>query len=362
MSKIIIASNRLPLQIKIEENKLDIKPSVGGLATGLKSVHQKENSKWVGWTGLIKESIPAKLRKDVIAAAEQEDCVPVELTEDDIEGFYYGFSNKTIWPLFHYFTEFTEFEKNTWETYKKVNQKFADKILEILEDGDKVWIHDYQLLLLPKMLKNKNPNVSIGFFLHIPFPSFEVFRIMPYRKEVLEGMLGSDILGFHTYDYERHFFSSVRRILGYEINFNEINLEDRVVKADSFPMGIDYNKFHETAINQSQKSIKDKSKVQQELDKYLLTTPNFKLILSIDRLDYTKGIANRLYAFEYFLEKYPEFKEKTSLVMLCVPSRSNVEQYQIMKKEVDELVGRINGKYSTINWKPCMVFLQKFPF
>ena len=362
MSKIIIVSNRLPLNIKIENDKLNIEPSVGGLATGMRSVHNAYESKWIGWTGLAKENLNADLRKKVNNAVQEENCIGVPLTNEDVDLYYYGFSNKTIWPLFHYFTEFAEFKNEHWDAYCRVNQKFADVITKNCSKGDIIWIHDYQLLLLPKMIKDKCPDVSIGFFLHIPFPSYEVFRILPWRIELIEGMLGADLIGFHTYDYERHFFSSVRRLLGYEINFNKININTRIVKGDSFPMGIDYDKFHNAAIQHHSKSIRDKSDIQQQLDKHILNTPDIKLILSIDRLDYTKGIAKRLHAFEYFLEKYPEFQGKASLVMLAVPSRANVDQYQRMKSEIDELVGRINGKFATINWSPIWYFYRSFPF
>ena len=362
MSKIIIVSNRLPLQVSIKDEQLEVTPSVGGLATGMRSVHESSNSQWVGWSGLTDEQIPVGLENEVDKAVRKENCVPVSLTEEDIDLYYSGFSNKTIWPLFHYFTQFTEFSQQHWESYKTVNQKFADVIIDMIEDGDKVWVHDYQLLLLPKMIKDKCPDVSIGFFLHIPFPSFEVFRILPWRNELLEGMLGADLIGFHTFDYERHFLSSVRRILGFDASFNEINANGRLIKAESFPMGIDYDRFYDAALNQQRKSIKDRSKIQQELSKYQLTSPEVKLVLSIDRLDYTKGIAHRLRAFEHFLKKYPEFVEKVTLIMLAVPSRANVEHYQIMKSEVDELVGRVNGEYSTINWTPIWYFYRSLPF
>ncbi|MCB2197587.1 MAG: bifunctional alpha,alpha-trehalose-phosphate synthase (UDP-forming)/trehalose-phosphatase [Bacteroidetes bacterium] len=362
MNKIIIVSNRLPLNIKIEDNELNIEPSVGGLATGMRSVHNAYDSKWIGWTGLAEDNLSTVVKKKVELAIDAENCIGVPLTNKDVDLYYFGFSNKTIWPLFHYFTEFAEFKKDHWNAYYEVNQKFADVITKHCKKGDTIWIHDYQLLLLPKMIKDKCPGVSIGFFLHIPFPSYEVFRILPWRTELIEGMLGADLIGFHTYDYERHFFSSVRRLLGYEINFNKININTRIVKADSFPMGIDYDKFHNAAIQHHNKSIQDKSDIQQQLDKHILNTPDIKLILSIDRLDYTKGIAKRLHAFEYFLEKYPEFQGKASLVMLAVPSRANVDQYQRMKSEIDELVGRINGKFSTINWSPIWYFYRSFPF
>jgi len=362
MSRILLVSNRLPLQINISEDELDIKPSVGGLATGMKSIHKDTDSKWIGWTGLTSEELTPGLKKKVNEKISEENCISVDLSSDEVENFYYGFSNKTIWPLFHYFTEFTEYDKNSWATYVKVNEKFAETLTKIIEPGDVIWIHDYQLLLLPKLIKDKFPNNPIGFFLHIPFPSFEVFRILPWRKEILLGLLGADLIGFHIYNYERHFLSSIRRILGYEINFGQINFQNRIVKAESFPMGIDFSKFQSSALNQQQRSVKDRSKVLQDINMRQLMTPHDKLILSIDRLDYTKGIANRLLAFEYFLEKYPQYIEKVSLIMLCVPSRANVDQYQAMKSEIDELVGRINGNYSTINWTPIWYFYRSFPF
>ena len=362
MSKTIIVSNRLPLQLSIEDGKVSSEPSVGGLATGLKSVHRDSNGLWIGWTGLTAEETPQELESEIDKAVKNQQCAAVELTQSDMDGFYYGFSNRTIWPLFHYFMEYAEFDDENWEIYKSVNRKFADVVLENLEEGDNVWVHDYQLMLLPQMIKEKRPDVSIGFFLHIPFPSYEVFRTLPWRDQILKGLLGADLLGFHTYDYERHFLSSVSRILGHEVSFNEITYKDRLVKVDSFPMGIDYEKFSAFAKANYEQTDNTQSELQRRLDLHATATPDAKMILSIDRLDYTKGIANRLKAFEHFLEKYPDYTEKVRLVMLAVPSRSNVPQYQVLKKEIDELVGRINGRFSTVSWTPVWYFYRSMPF
>jgi trehalose 6-phosphate synthase/phosphatase len=362
MSKTIIVSNRLPLQLNIEDDQVQSVPSVGGLATGLKSVHRDSDGVWIGWTGLTQEDIDPKHEKDIEKEVSKHQCAAVRLTNDDMEGYYYGFSNRTIWPLFHYFMEYAEFDDDFWESYKRVNQKFADVVLQNIEEGDTVWVHDYQLMLLPEMIKSQRPDVSVGFFLHIPFPSFEVFRTIPWREEILKGLLGADLLGFHTYDYERHFLSSVSRILGLPVSFNSIALNDRVVTVDSFPMGIDYEKFSAFAkANQQQTNI-TQSELQRRLQHHQEETPDAKLILSIDRLDYTKGIANRIRAFEHFLEKYPDYIEKVRLVMLAVPSRSNVPQYKLLKREIDELVGRINGKFSTVSWTPIWYFYRSLPF
>ncbi|WP_054851483.1 bifunctional alpha,alpha-trehalose-phosphate synthase (UDP-forming)/trehalose-phosphatase [Olleya sp. ITB9] len=361
MNKTIIVSNRLPLQISIEQDQLNVTPSVGGLATGMKSVHADGNGLWVGWTGITDEELDADLKKEVDAKVKDVKCKAVGLTQDDIDQFYLGFSNRTLWPLFHYFLEYTEFEDSQWEAYKRVNQKFAEVVLDTIEDGDTVWIHDYQLLLLPQLIKDVKPEVTIGFFLHIPFPSYEIFRTFPWREELLTGMLGADLIGFHTYDYERHFLSSVKRILRLDVNFNEITYHDRIVKVDSFPMGIDYNKFHDAALEHDNPNT-EISELQKRIDTHLNEDGDKKLILSIDRLDYTKGIPNRIRAFEYFLNKHPEYKEKVRLVMLAVPSRSGVPQYQLLKKETDELVGRINGEFSTVSWTPIWYFYRSLPF
>ncbi|MFW6276007.1 MAG: bifunctional alpha,alpha-trehalose-phosphate synthase (UDP-forming)/trehalose-phosphatase, partial [bacterium] len=363
MERVIIVSNRLPLSIQPEENdEIQVKPSVGGLATGMKSFYKDYDSVWIGWPGLNREEVGPKLEENIRHELDKEKCFPVFLEEELIELYYGGFSNKTIWPLFHYFTQYTEYEKDTWEAYVKVNEIFADNVLQNIKGGETIWVHDYHLLLLPKMIKDKRPDVTIGFFLHIPFPSYEVFRILPWRNQLINGMLGADLIGFHTFDYARHFMSSIRRLLGYDINFNQIDLKTRIAKAEAFPMGIDYDKFHNAAVELTQKSVKDKSKLHKEIEKYFLMSPEQKLILSIDRLDYTKEIPHRLLAFEKFLETYPEYREKITLVMLCVPSRTGVEQYQIMKNEVDQLVGRINGCFGSINWTPIWYFYRSMPF
>lgn len=362
MSKLHIVSNRLPLSIERNENELKLTPSVGGLATGMRSIYKEYGGKWIGWSGIDSDDLTAEDISHIDKKLEAENCLAVQLTREEVTLYYEGFSNNVIWPLFHYFSQFIEYNSTYWEAYKAVNQKFADKTLEILNDGDTLWIHDYQLLLLPEMIKAQKPGVTIGFFLHIPFPSFEVFRTLPWRKGLIRGMLGADLIGFHTYDYERHFFSSVRRLLGYEISFNQIHKEDRIIMGEAFPMGIDYKKFSAKASELFQKTHQEKSELHRELEKYFLVSPDRKLILSIDRLDYSKGIPNRLRAFEIFLERYPEFRSKVSLIMLVVPSRSEVEQYRLLKSEVDELVGRINGRFGGVNYTPVWYFYRSMPF
>ena len=359
MNKTIIVSNRLPLQISIEEDSLIVTPSVGGLATGMKSVHADGNGVWVGWSGINEDELSPELSKKVDSKVRAEKCISVPLTTTDIKEYYEGFSNKTLWPLFHYFMEYSIFQEHEWEAYKRVNLKFAEVVIENLEDGDTVWVHDYQLLLLPHLIKEQRPNTNIGFFLHIPFPSFEIFRTFPKREEILRGMLGADLLGFHTYDYERHFLSSIKRIIRLDVNFNNISFHDRVISVDSFPMGIDYDKFHNAALK-SNNTVREKAALSLQTEGESID--EIKLILSIDRMDYTKGIPNRIKAFEYFLDSFPEYKGKVRLIMLAVPSRSNVSQYKKLKRRTDEFVGRINSKFATLSWTPISYLYRSVPF
>lgn len=362
MKKLIISSNRLPIDVKISDNEITLTPSVGGLATGMKSVYKSYDSVWIGWSGLESDKHSEDILRKTETALLTENCKPIHLTSDEVEQYYYGFTNNTIWPLFHYFGQYTEHDQHQWEAFVDVNQKFADSICEEAKEGDVIWLHDYHLLLVPKMIREKLSNVTIGFFLHIPFPSYEVFRNLPWRNEILQGMLGADLLGFHTFDYERHFLSCVRRLIGYDVDFNKINIENRVAKVDVFPMGIDYDKFNNMAVELQDRSMRDRSKFHQEIDRQSLSSPDRKLILSIDRLDYTKGLPNRLRAFDRFLEIYPEYQKKVILILLTVPSRTSVPQYKLLKSEIDELVGNINGKYGSIDWTPIAYFYRSMPF
>jgi trehalose 6-phosphate synthase/phosphatase len=362
MAKNLIVSNRLPIQVTKLDNYFEFTPTSGGLATGMNSVHQGQESLWIGWPGINNDEIDKKTWGPLKKSLKKEGYFPVSLNHEEIEDFYYGLSNKSLWPLFHYFIEFSVFNEQQWKSYQKVNQKFADAVLNNIEKGDTVWIHDYQLLLCPKMIKDVLPEVTIGFFLHIPFPSFEIFRIFPWREPLLEGMLGADLIGFHTYDYERHFLSSVKRILRKEVSFNRVNLGTREVVVNTFPMGIDYEKFSKAAQTHLDMVADEKSDLKKQLELHKKRAEKGTLILSIDRLDYTKGVVNRIKAFELFLTKYPEYLEKVRLVMLTVPSRSSVSDYQRLKKETDEIVGRVNGKFATINWTPIWYYYRAMAF
>ncbi len=294
MSKTIIVSNRLPVRIEKDEEKLSYKSSEGGLATGLGSIYKEGNNIWIGWPGASFQT--EELKNEVSEGLKAESMRPVFLTEDEVEDFYLGFSNQTLWPAFHYFIQYIDYRDDNWESYCRVNEKFAEAIAQNLEEDDTVWIHDYQLMLVPELLRKSHPNITIGFYQHIPFPSYEVFRTLPWRRELLEGVLGSDYIAFHTYDDMRHFLSSVHRLVGYPYHGSEIQTNNRVVVADSLPMGIDYEKYEENA--------KHPEALERE-KRYRESLGDQRLILSMDRLDYSKGIPRRLEAFDAFSRGLP---------------------------------------------------------
>ncbi len=354
MNRIIFVSNRLPITINKGKEGLEFKPSIGGLATGLTSVHNADNSLWVGWCGKSRQELSAAEVKEISRRLPEEFASrPVFLTEKELEQYYYGFCNRTVWPLFHYFNNHAVYDHRQWQCYQRVNRKFFSQIAEIISEEDTVWIHDYQLMLLPAMVRKEFPKTKIGFFLHIPFPTYELFRLMPWRTEILQGLLGADLIGFHTYDYVRHFLSSVRRLLGHDHNLGYINMRNRLVKADVFPMGIDYQRYQKAHL---------RTEVREEISEVFEKVKDTQVVLSVDRLDYTKGIPARLRSFGEFLRKNPSYRGKVTLIMIVAPSRTEVSTYHELLCEIEELVGHINGKYGTIGWMPVWFFYRSFDF
>ncbi|OIP26258.1 MAG: bifunctional alpha,alpha-trehalose-phosphate synthase (UDP-forming)/trehalose-phosphatase [Dehalococcoidia bacterium CG2_30_46_19] len=357
--RLLVVSNRLPFTVIEKRGRLELTESAGGLVSGLSAYLDSLRGSsfaseyiWVAWPG---SSISDENKEKLKLKLAEFRAYPVFISEDTMEKFYHGFCNKTLWPLFHYFPSYAMYDEDYWLHYKKVNETFCDAITEITKPEDVVWIHDYHLMLLPKLLREKRPNLPIGFFLHIPFPTFEIFRLLPgkWRSEILNGILGADLIGFHTHDYAEYFLRCVLRILGYEHNMGKIITEDRVVKVDTFPMGIDFKKFYDAT---------NSIEVHEERSNLKKSLGVFKVILSIDRLDYTKGIINRLQGYEIFLEKNQKWHGKVILVVVVVPSRIEVEHYRQMKRQIDELVGKINGRFGRIGWTPILYQYRFLPF
>jgi trehalose 6-phosphate synthase/phosphatase len=358
--RLVVVSNRLPFTASGKDDQLVFHASPGGLVSGLEayleSLRQSPSNGdylWVGWPGIeVDESSQEKLR----SKAAKQQAWPVFIDDKTMDGFYHGFCNSTIWPLFHYFPTYAKFAENDWAQYVKVNEIFRDSLLKVLQPNDTVWVHDYHLMLLPRLLRQAMPALTIGFFLHTPFPSYDIFRTLPtrWRRHILEGILGADLIGFHTIDYTQHFLRCLLRILGIENNFGQVIVDgERAARIDTFPMGIDYGQIRDNVKTDS---------VRQEARALRDSVGNVKVILSLDRLDYTKGINHRLKAYATFLERYPQWLRKVVLMLSVVPSRLGSEHYEEMKEEIDKLVGRINGKFGAVEWSPIVYRYRFLPY
>ncbi len=357
--RLLVVSNRLPFTVELEGGEVRSRRTVGGLASGVDGYLRARQEAgggacaWVGWPGAtVGEGDRAAVRSTILA--EHAAC-PVFLDEDEVTGFYDGFCNGTLWPLLHYFPSLVRLEERDWAAYVRVNERFRDAVLEILEPGDTVWVHDYQLMLLPGLLRAARPDVSIAFFLHVPFPAFEVFRILPdaWSRALLHGLLGADVVGFHTLDYVRHFLRCAERLGGIESREGEIRHGSRVTLVDAFPIGIDFGRFAAAA------TLPEVAAAREALREPL---GDRRVVLSVDRLDYTKGILSRLRAFERFLETSPAWLGRVTLVVVAVPSRERVESYQLMRTQIEQSVGRINGRFGSVAWAPVVYQFRALEF
>jgi trehalose 6-phosphate synthase/phosphatase len=348
-SRLIVVSNRLPVTVEEVGGNVDFLPSSGGLATGLNSIREKISS-WVGWPGQVSQN-QEKFVSEYLEA--KHGCVPVFLSERLVEKYYEGYSNRTIWPLFHSFQSFAQYSSEEWAAYVEANQRFLQTLDGILQAGDQVWIHDYQLLLLPGLLRQRFPSIKIGFFLHIPFPPFDVLRLMPQHREILQSLLAADLVGFHTNDYARSFLNGVHRSLGIEDRMGQLLVGERVVHSIVHPMGISFEKF--SSASSSLAGNSDEFNLQQTFD-------GSKVIFSVARLDYTKGVPQALESFELLLERRPDLCGQVAMVLAVVPSRENVDRYSDLKREIDEAVGRINAKFGEVNWTPIRYLYRTLSF
>jgi trehalose 6-phosphate synthase/phosphatase len=353
MGRLIIISNRLPFSIEKEGENIRVRQSSGGLVSALKSFFERPGTSseqfsekiWVGSMDAKKEDWDTAVSSGSLPA--DFTIVPFFPEEALYEDYYNGFSNSTLWPLFHYFPSLVVNKKEYFEAYQIINKHFSDEVCKIFQPGDVVWVHDYQLMLLPALLRIKHPEATIGFFLHIPFPSYELIRMIPteWKKELLKGMLGADLIGFHTYDYVQHFIQSAKMILNAESQFHNIHYNNRLIKVDLFPIGIDYEKYRAACTDETVVGIATKLE-----EKFF----NQKLIFSVDRLDYTKGLDMRLEGIEEFLTSFPHWREKVTFILNVVPSRDAIRTYSDRRSSIEEKVSTINGRYSTLHWQPLI--------
>jgi trehalose 6-phosphate synthase/phosphatase len=328
---LVIASNRLPVRLIVSGDDVEVQRSSGGLATALQAV--RGDATWVGWPGTV---VPPELEKRVAQRLARDHLQPVLLTAEEEQDFYNRVCNDTLWPLFHYFSDRLRITPEAWQRYVEVNERFADTVLAHCEPGTRVWIHDFHLMLVPAMLRAREPRLSIGFFLHTPFPSSEVYRLLPAREQLLRGVLGADYVSFQIGDYARHFRSSCLRILGIDSDPDWLEIDGRRVGIGVDPIGIDVESFRETLTDPETARLLADLERQYE---------GRQLILGVERLDYTKGIPQKLQAYERFLERDPSRARTTTMIQVLVPSRLESPEYRAQRDEIELLIARINGRY-----------------
>jgi trehalose 6-phosphate synthase/phosphatase len=357
--RLVLVSNRLPFTVSFADGEPSFQVSSGGLTSGLWSYLERRakgtggDFLWLGWPGA---TTPPEHQLAIRQyAGKHFNSAPVFLSEESMDRFYLGFCNRTIWPLFHYFPWLVLYEEEYWEQYQQTNREYAQALLEVLKPDDMVWVHDYQLMLLPKLIRERFPEMPIGFFLHIPFPSFEVYRLLPsaWRTELIEGLLGASLIGFHTHDYARHFLGCVMRTVGYEHQLGRLSMRERVIQVDTFPMGVDFEKFADAARSAG---------TEKRLEQLRAQSAGQKVIFSVDRLDYTKGLLNRLRGYELFLKNNPQWHRKVVFVLSVAPSRTGVETYQSMLQEIEQTVGRIVGAFAKVDWTPLIYQYRPLSF
>jgi trehalose 6-phosphate synthase/phosphatase len=340
--RLIVISNRLPVTIRRVQGEIQAERSSGGLVAAMEPAMRQRGGVWIGWPGA--KLIP---EEKLEVASSPYELRPVPLSDTETRRFYHGYSNGALWPLFHSLPERMSLDRRNWEVYEAVNQRFADAALEVMGDGDLVWVHDYHLALCPEMIRRRRPDARIAFFLHIPFPPYDLYRILPSYRAILRGMLSCDLVGFHSPGYVSNFYDCVERLLGERVDRKAGHIEhgNHTAKVGAFPLGIDYAEYVRGALE----APRPKRPAQEQI------------ILGVDRLDYTKGIPERMRAYERLLELHKEHHGNVTLIQIAVPSREQVHEYQELKREIDELVGRINGRFGTAMWTPIRYIHRSIP-
>lgn len=363
--RLVVVSNREPYKVQLEEGEVQVEKTPGGLVTALDPVLKESKGVWVCWEGTpqrVENFHDQPAVPTLSALAEQNhEALPYEirtvaLSENEINHYYYGFANTRLWPLFHYFPDKCDFlDERDWPSYESANQKFADKVVEATNDDDLVWVQDYQLFLVPHMIREQAPSRKIAFFCHIPFPDFEVYRILPKREDILRGMLGADMIGFHIPSYAKHFLECVKNLMHQDVHIdwstNVITYQNRKIKVGAFPISIDYDRINDLSQTPAIQTA------GRELRKSFQTE---FIGVGLDRLDYSKGILERLESIDRFFERYPDYIGRLSFVQIASPTRTQVSMYQQLKEQVDQTVGRINGRWTKGGWNPIYYHYRSF--
>jgi len=346
LQNLIIVSNRLPISVKKTENGLEFYPSIGGLATGLAGYTKDKNSKWIGWPGIASDQLNDEEKIEITQKMREHNCYPVFLTQKQLDGFYNGYSNSILWPLFHGIAiapSAIKNQKTYWDMYKEVNAVYANHVLKLCEEGSNIWINDYQLILLPALLRQQHLTDKIGFFLHIPFPESKKFVGLENANELILGILGAELIGLHTESYANNLIRTCKHFNVGLLTEDCIAIHDRIIRITNFPMGIDYARFAYTV---KLKSVK--KEISFLKNKYI----GKKIILTVDRLDPTKGLVERAIAYRDFLRLNPEQIGKTTMIMLVVPSRTQIEEYKNLRIKLEKQIDEINAEFNTPIWQP----------
>lgn len=356
MPQVIIVSARLPVSVKKVDGQLNFSASIGGLATGLSSYVKDKQNIWVGWPGIPSDALTEQDKQDIIIELAKYHCSPVFLSNKQLDGFYNGYSNTILWPLFHELKAAKVDEdahKRWWRTYQAVNREFSEAVLSVVRNRSHIWVHDYQLMLLPKLLQNELKKTSVGFFLHIPFPSYKAFSKLPEQKKLLNGILASDLVGFHTTGYTDEFLENCMELDYSVADQGQIFAGDHLVRIAEFPMGIDYKKYA---------SARKFPEVKAANKRYRKRYKGLKVIAAVDRVDPSKGLLERLKAYRLLLVQNPTLRNKVVFAMIAAPSRTDVPAYQRLSKSLRKMVGEINNEFGTTTWQPVDYMNESMPF
>ncbi|HSX43146.1 MAG TPA: bifunctional alpha,alpha-trehalose-phosphate synthase (UDP-forming)/trehalose-phosphatase [Candidatus Saccharimonadales bacterium] len=351
MPNLVIVSNRLPVSVARVNGKLQFGQGMGGLATGLSGYTKQRGTKWIGWPGIPSDDLTEQEQAQITRELRRQHCYPVFLTRAQIGEYYNGYSNSVLWPLLHTL-EVKPYPLRLWKAYRKVNGIFADEVLRLSKPGSTIWVHDYQLMLVPQMLRRAGRDDHIGFFLHIPFPEPAVFRTDEEAKSLLRGMLGADLVGFHTRGYTRQFLAACDELLGLRSETGTLLIGQRPVQATEFPMGIDYGRF--AAATRLRSKHREVRRLRKEFK-------GNKVIVTVDRLDPTKGLTERLQAYQLLLRQQPKWLGKLAMVMIVAPSRTDIDAYKSLKDRLDTILGEIENEFARENWQPVHFIYEPVP-
>jgi len=348
--RLIVMSNRAPIRIVREHGHERVEPTVGGVGSTFLRLLERHGGTWIAWSGGPRSPAPLTMPP---GGAPRFRIVFAPLGEQDISDYYYAMCNRALWPLMHLMIQRTHFSRQHWQRYERVNRLFAEIAVREANSGDFLWVQDFHLALVPQFVREQRRDLPIGIFWHVPFPPEQLLRILPWREEFLHGMLGADLIGFHTRSYANHFLNCCEGVMGLRVDRarGEVAIGSRLVRVDAFPLGIPANFFAGLAAS-------ERVRARVMRIRRAIGTPT--IILGVDRLDYTKGILERIRGYERFLEQHPQWRRRVTLVLIAVPSRTKVSDYAQLKRDLDELVGNVVGRFSSEGWTPLRYLYTQF--